>query len=379
MPKEQKNSRKNIIRNATIASLIFIGISFLFVSLVASDWNIFIKILIAILAGSFLLPTLLISTTITIVFISTYLIDHYRKITRTKDIAETDFSVETQVAYLRSMGFSITNPISLPKDIPNHRGANKQSSVVASKPNDTNAPIWFIYPKHTVVRYITNQSTMPSFVINSALNDDTPSAIQPTGTTIDLGSEFGKYISISAPKDTELEVIQILDPHTMLFLLKYGALFDTVIKQSSIDFVFSFNNAHSSLHKVYEQTSNIFSRLIERSHKKTNPPVNRLFVLRNESSIAIKMYNNWFKIILKSFALFFLTFTTIAIIPENQTHLQVAVIIIAMLFFLKTVLALAVLNLLFYTHLGTNIIINGIIKVRTYTLTRDYKSSVSSL
>lgn len=229
----------------------------------------------------------------------------------------------------------------------------------------------FGFGNYFLVRCGVNLPTVPSLILNSRLNDAAQSSIdthRPGVSTVDLGSDFGKYFKLSFVKGGEVDALQIVDPRLMLTLLEAYTAYDISVSQAAIDFKFSGVPTVEAFVKVLETTCRLADIISDAAAKKANRTIDSLAAIKR-SCAAIQSVTNWlFAIIVVGFiglVLMIFVFDGVDKIDPGGGALKLILLMITLGFMLIIVLVVALLTYVLLVSLVSSALIKLYINAST--------------
>lgn len=238
----------------------------------------------------------------------------------------------------------------------------------------------YIYENFSIIRYSSKSPySIPSFVINSSLNDNSRGAIESSLyhiTNFDAGSDFGKYIRLGIIKGTETDVLQVMDPPLMITWLSKGLLFDTVVTSSYVDFRYEFRS-RTKLNVLVDNATDLGSKLTNKSQKASHNLIASLFTLKHHATPVTTMLDIFTLSLVKSAGILIVSIFAIGL-TSSSAPLSLSIVVAAALTiaFAWTIGRMIVIINVFALYIFSKLILTIFINCKVFRLKSQYVSTI---
>lgn len=238
----------------------------------------------------------------------------------------------------------------------------------------------YIYENFSIIRYGSKSPySIPSFVINSSLNDNSRGAIESSlyhMTNFDAGSDFGKYIRLGIIKGTETDVLQVMDPSLMITWLGKGLLFDTVVTSSYVDFRYEFRS-RTKLNVLVDNATDLGSKLTNKSQKTSHNLIASLFTLKHHATPVTTMLDIFTLSLVKSAGILIVSIFAIGLTSSSAPlSLSIVVAVALTIAFAWTIGRMIVIINVFALYIFSKLILTIFINCKVFRLKSQYVSAI---
>lgn len=379
-----KKQRIRFSRQFITQLVLYFGVVLLLATVVVQTTlhptSLYMSVFYALVYGLVILPiiTILTFTIILLLFGAIY-------VACTKLFLATGHKIDdpalVQARELQALGFEQQNVSTPIQSIALNGYSPKQESVRYVYSKDIGLALLqvFVYENFSILRYNSkSQYSIPSFVINSSLNDSSRGAIESSRyhmTNFDAGSDFGKYIKLGIIKGTETDVLQVMDPPLMIAWLSKGLMFDTVVTSSCVDFKYEFRD-NTKLNVLLDNATVLGNKLINRSKKASSSLIGVIFTLKQHATPVTTMLDIFTINLIKSAGILIVSIFAIGLISSSAPMALLIVVSVALAAaFTWTFGRMLIIVNVFSLYIFSTVILKIFIAYKVFRLKSQYGSN----